>query len=208
MAKTDPWPFIHSERKALVADLGSMTEEQWATPSLCGDWSVHDVLAHMTAAAKMSPGKFFGRMISSGFRFGSVQAKGIAAERGATGADTLANFTDVVDSTGRPPGPVETPLGETIVHSEDIRRPLGISHDYPTEWVTHAADFYRGSNLIIGGKKRAAGLTFRATDADWSAGTGPDVSGPAVSIVLAITGRKAGLEGLSGDGVESLRSRM
>ena len=69
------------------------------------------------------------------------------------------------------------------------------------------ADFYRGSNLIIGGKKRAAGLTFRATDTDWTAGSGPEVAGPALSIVMAITGRQAAFADLSGDGVDVLSRR-
>src|SRR5438309_3397484 len=182
MATTDPWPFIHSERKALSTDLASLSDEQWSTPSLCGGWSVRDVLAHMTSEAKMTPPKFFGQLIGSGFSFNRVQNKGIAAQRGASGADTLSRFGEVIDSKKRPPGPVETMLGETIVHSEDVRRPLGITRDFETDWVTRAADFYRRSNLIIGGKSRAAGLTLRATDADWSAGSGPEVAGPALSI--------------------------
>jgi uncharacterized protein (TIGR03083 family) len=162
----------------------------------------------MTAAAKITPPKFFGSFIASGFQFEGVQRKGIAAERGTDGADTLRRFTEVIDSTKKPPGPVDTALNEVIVHSHDIRRPLGIAHEYPSEWVTRGADFYRGSNLIIGGKKRAGGLTFRATDADWSAGSGPEVAGPAASLLLAIGGRKAALDDLSGEGLEILRSRM
>src|SRR5438270_7671755 len=208
MAKADPWPFIHAERKALIADLEALTDEQWDTPSLCEGWSVRDVVAHMAAEAKLSAGGFFGSLIASGFRFESVQAKGIAAERGADGADTLNRFREVLTSTKKPPGPVDTMLCEVIVHSEDVRRPLGIAHDYPAEWTTRGAGFYRGSNLIIGGKKRAAGLTFRATDADWSAGSGPEVAGPAASLLLAISGRPAALDDLSGDGVATLRSRM
>ncbi len=64
-----------------------------------------------------------------------------------------------------------------------------------------------GSNLLLGGKKRSTGLTLRATDTDWSAGSGPVVSGPAVSLVLAITGRTVALDDLSGDGLAALRSR-
>jgi uncharacterized protein (TIGR03083 family) len=208
MAKADPWPFIHAERKALMADLDGLTEAQWDSPSMCEGWSVRDVVAHMTAAAKITAPKFLGSLIASGFSFEGVQAKGIAAERGTSGADALKRFGDVLTSTKKPPGPIETPLGETIVHTTDIRRPLGIAHDFPSEWVTRVAGFYRGSNLIIGGKKRAAGFTFRATDADWTAGSGPEVAGPALSIVLAITGRKPALDDLSGAGLDTLRSRM
>jgi hypothetical protein len=51
-------------------------------------------------------------------------------------------------------------------------------------------------------------LTLRATDIDWSTGTGPEVAGPAISIVMAMTGRSCGLEDLKGEGVDTLRARM
>ena len=50
------------------------------------------------------------------------------------------------------------------MHSEDIRRALGIKHNYPTNAVAQVADFFKGSNLLIGSKRRIAGLTLRATD--------------------------------------------
>ncbi len=37
---------------------------------------------------------------------------------------------------------------------------------------------------------------------------GPEVAGPVLSLVLAMTERKAALDDLSGDGVATLRSRM
>ena len=93
------------------------------------------------------------------------------------------------------------------MHAEDIRRPLGIAHHYPVDALTRLADFYTGSNLLIGAKKRIAGLTLRATDADWSTGSGPEVAGPAIAIVMAMTGRKVALDDLEGDGVGALRAR-
>jgi len=207
MAKSDVWPTIHSERKALAADLEALTDEQWATPSLCTDWAVRDVLAHMPATAKISPPQFFGKMITSGFSLKSMQSKDMATERGGSPAETLARFTAEVSSSKHPPGPTDTWLGETIVHAEDIRRSLGIKHDYPTDAAVQVANFYKGSNLIIGTKKRIAGLRLRATDAAWSHGDGPEVSGPIMSLVMAMAGRKTSDEDLSGDGVATLRSR-
>lgn len=207
MAKSDVWPTIHSERKALAADLEAITDEQWATQSLCTDWTVRDVLAHMTATAKISPPQFFGKMITSGFSLKNVQAKDIAAEKGGSPAETIARFKAEVNSSKHPPGPSDTWLGEAIVHSEDIRQPLGITHDYPTDAAVQVANFYKGSNLIIGTKKRIAGLKLTATDAAWTHGDGPEVSGPIVSLVMAMAGRKAVNEDLSGDGVATLRSR-
>jgi hypothetical protein len=112
-----------------------------------------------------------------------------------------------VTSVKHPPGPTQTWLGETIVHSEDIRRALGIQHKYPADAVVTVADFYKGSNLLIGSKSRIAGLRLQATDATWSHGTGPEVSGPILSLVMAMTGRKQADDDLAGDGVATLRSR-
>jgi hypothetical protein len=47
----------------------------------------------------------------------------------------------------------------------------------------------------------------RHHDADWRHGTGPEVSGPAIALVMAMTGRKAALDDLTGDGVAVLRER-
>jgi uncharacterized protein (TIGR03083 family) len=203
----DTWPTIHAERRALAADMRTVTGDQWDTPSLCGNWTVRDVLAHMTAAATLTPPSFFGRLISSGFSFDKVQESGVAAQRGSSPAETLAHFEGVVGSVKHPPGPNATWLGEVIVHSEDIRRPLGIKHSYPNDAVVTVARFYQGSNLLIGSKRRISGLTLEATDAEWSHGTGPEVAGPILSLVLAMTGRSAALDDLTGDGVATLRTR-
>ncbi len=201
------WTVVHSERKALAADLKSLDESQWTTPSLCGGWTVRDMVAHMTATAKITPATFFPKMLASGFSLTRLQVKDISVERGASSADTLARFEAVEESRKGPPGPEDTMLGETIVHSEDIRRPLGIHHDYPVEAVVRVADFYKNSNLIIGSKRRIAGLALRATDADWSHGTGPEASGPVLALVMAMTGRKSAASQLSGEGVALLQAR-
>ena len=88
-----------------------------------------------------------------------------------------------------------------------VARSLGVTHAYPPGAVVAVADFYKGSNLLIGSKNRIAGLTLRATDADWSHGTGPEVKGPVLSLALAMTGRTVADDGLVGDGVATLRSR-
>jgi uncharacterized protein (TIGR03083 family) len=134
----------------------------------------------------------------------------IHAEREATPdpSDGLAEFRRHLKDTTHPPGPVEAMLGEAVIHSADIRRPLGMSREYPEEALTRVADFFKGSNLLIGAKRRISGLTLRSTDTDWSTGSGPEVTGPQLSLVLAMTGRSAALADLSGDGVDTLRSRM
>ena len=96
------------------------------------------------------------------------------------------------------------------MHGADVRRPLGIPHTCPPGAVRQAIDFYKGSNMLIGSKNRVAGLTLRATDQDWQHGQGgPEarVEGPLLSLLLAMTGRAAACDDLTGPGVETLRSR-
>jgi len=54
--------------------------------------------------------------------------------------------------------------GEIVVHAEDIRRPLGIAHEPPEEAVVAVADSHKKSNILLGSKKRIAGLRLRASD--------------------------------------------
>jgi len=202
-----PWPVIHAERHALADDLSGLSNAQWRTQSQCGDWDVHQLLGHMLVTETTTPAKFFAGLMSSGFSFEKMSHRAVA-EASAGGAEaTLTAFRANADSKKSPPGPVDSWLGETLIHGEDIRRPLGIAHTYPTDAVVRTLDFYKKSNLIVGAKKRIAGLTLRATDADWSHGSGPLVEGPAMSLLQAMTGRKQVLADLTGEGVDILRAR-
>jgi hypothetical protein len=93
------------------------------------------------------------------------------------------------------------------VHGEDVFRAVSGYRDHPVDRVIAVADFYKNSNLLIGAKRRITGVTLRATDTDWVHGAGPEVSGPAIALLLAMTGRKPPLDDLAGDGVAVLRER-
>lgn len=104
MDKADIWPAIHAERKALGIDLQGLTGEQWASASLCDQWTVRDVTAHMTATAKITPPAFFAKLAASGFSLSRLQEKDIGVEKGTSPADTLARFEAIVTSSKHPPG--------------------------------------------------------------------------------------------------------
>src|ERR1700719_2124583 len=71
------WPLIRAERVALIADLEGVPDEKWSTQSLCADWTVRDVLAHITTTARMTPGKFIARYAGTGFRFNQFNEIGV-----------------------------------------------------------------------------------------------------------------------------------
>jgi uncharacterized protein (TIGR03083 family) len=198
------WQLVHAERAALAADLADLTDEQWTTRSLCTDFSVREVLAHITAAASLNPVRWMAGVIRCRFDFDKQVAMRLAEHLGATPAETLERFREVVTSTTKPPLPVVAMLGEAIVHGEDIRRPLGIRRDYPIETVTRLAEYYQGSDMVVLAKGRIGGLRLVATDGPFTTGSGALVSGTTLALIMAMTGRTAFCDELEGDGVEAL----
>ena len=201
------WPLIHAERAALAADLADLTAEQWATPSLCTGLTVREVLAHITAGASLNPVRWLAGVIRCRFDFDKQVAMRLAEQLGATPAETIDRFRSVLTSTTKPPLPTLAMLGETIVHAEDIRLPLGIRHDYPIETVTRVAEYYQGSDLPVLSKGRITGLRLVATDGSFTTGSGPLVSGTTLTLTMAMAGRSAYCTALEGDGAATLRER-
>ena len=203
----DTWNAIRTERASLVDALAGLPDSAWGQPSLCTGWSVREVVAHLISTAQLTPPAFFGKLIASGFRFQAMSAANIRRVLDGRGdAELVALYRSRVDARTAPPGPATSWLGETIVHGEDIFRALGGYRDHEIGHVTAVADFYAGSNLLIGAKNRVAGVRLQATDADWSHGASPTVAGPAIALVMAMTGRRPALDDLSGDGIAVLRN--
>jgi uncharacterized protein (TIGR03083 family) len=94
-----------------------------------------------------------------------------------------------------------------MIHQQDIRRPLGLDRRIPPERLTAALAFARTAPPV-GARKRIAGLRLVATDVGWSAGDGPAVEGPGEAVLLAMAGRGAVLDELSGPGAATLRERV
>jgi uncharacterized protein (TIGR03083 family) len=204
----DTWQMIKAERVATADAIAALPAADWDRPSLCAGWTVRDVVAHMIDSQTVTPSRFFARFAASGFRFPVMSRRNIAAIRDRRSDQQLLELLrSRTDARTAPPGPVLSWLGEAIVHGEDVTRAVGGYRNHPIDHLIAVADFYKRSNLLIGAKSRIEGVSLRATDADWRHGSGPEVSGPMVALVLAMTGRKAALPDLSGDGVAVLRER-
>ncbi|MDT0393146.1 MULTISPECIES: maleylpyruvate isomerase family mycothiol-dependent enzyme [Streptomyces] len=201
------WPLIHAERAALAADLADLTDDQWQTPSLCDGLTVREVLAHLTAGASLGAVRWMAGVIRCRFDFDRQVAVRLAEQLGTAPAETLERFRSVVPSTTKPPLPPLAMLGETVVHGEDIRRPLGLRRDHPGEVVTRVAEYYQGTDLVVVAKGRIGGLRLVADDGPFAVGSGPLVSGPTLALIMAMTGRAAFCDELDGAGAEVLRSR-
>ena len=199
------WAVVHQERDALIHDLLALEKQQWATPSLCPGWDIHTVLAHLVNDAKTTRIGFVSKLLVAGFSFDRINALGIARERSTDPNQTLAYFHGVRSRTTSAPAPLATRLVEIFVHGEDIRRPLGIDHEYPVAEVATALHYQVKTSVKLGGgKDRVEGLRLIATDADFDEGRGKEVHGAAIALLLAVSGRSVHIRELTGLGAPSL----
>ena len=202
---SDVWAWVGIERQALVDDLTALAPAQWDLASWCPGWSVHDVAAHLVDNAKATTWGLVVALARARFDFDRQNQQGVDRERGDTTDQTLDGLRAVVSRTTGPPVTTDSRLVEEIVHGQDIRGPLGRAHVYVPEAVELALQYQLRTSVGMGGaKQRVAGLTLRATDLDLVVGSGPEVCGPAVSLLMVASGRTEAAEALSGDGLERL----
>lgn len=207
--KAEVWAVVHRERESLADDLAGLTDDQWHTPSLCGGWTIRDVVAHLTDTAKTTRVGFLVGLVAARVDFDRQNERGVARERGATPAETLARWRAVARRTSTPPASLDSRLVEAFVHGEDIRRVLGERGSYPPDAVAQALGHQLRTPVSFGGgKQHAAGLTLVAEDGDLRWGDGPEVTGPVTSLLLAVSGRAAGCADLTGPGLAVLAGRV
>ena len=200
------WPMLKAERQSLGEYLKTLSPTDWQKPSDCAGWTVHDTVCHLVAGAKSIPPIFMGRLIAAGFNFDKMIAKDLKREASKSGAELIAEWGPLVS---RKTFPGRAMLGETIVHREDIRRGVGSpASSYDTAHLIFLADSYKNAGPPLKVKTRIAGLKLKATDADWSTGEGPEMNGPLVSLILAMTGRQSAINECSGPGRDALLARL
>jgi uncharacterized protein (TIGR03083 family) len=206
----DVWEAEREEMLDLVERLSGLGERQWDSPSLCSEWRIRDVLAHLTAGAEgaFGAGAVLGGMLRHGFNYN----RWVAADGRARGQRdpvlVLQALRDAAAGRRAAPGPRRVRgLMHVLVHGQDICRPLGIARPLPDTHLLPVADLVKDDVHIFGAKKRIAGVTLTATHMEWSHGRGPEVTGPAEALVMMMAGRRVALGDLSGEGRSLLEGR-
>ena len=126
-------------------------------------------------------------------------------------AEIVADYRRLDGSRRHPPGTsVLDPLLDVLVHTQDIAVPLGRRHVMPVDAARAAAGrVQRLPGFFFPSRRLVADVRLQATDADWSAGSGPVVEGPMQALLLLMTGRHAAaLPAVTGDGVGHLTHRL
>ncbi|MDO5662870.1 MAG: maleylpyruvate isomerase family mycothiol-dependent enzyme [Brachybacterium sp.] len=202
------WGATHGARRELAQDLSTITSSQWCHRTLCGDWDVEHVLAHLTAAASTGPAAWVRSILWAGFRPAVHNQRRLREHLGATPEETLERFRAVITSSVAPSKDLPAYLGEVLVHGEDIRHPLGMSSVCDVGAATEVARFYAARNFTVRSKSVASELRLRASDGPFDAGAGPEVVGPTLALLMVMAGRASHLDALDGEGVATLRSRL
>jgi uncharacterized protein (TIGR03083 family) len=194
---------------ALAVGFGA---DEWSRPSLCDEWSNHEVLAHLVvgySAGAAAVGSEMLRRCGSFDRANAAMARSLAAMR--TPAELLDDFTRL---TGQPRGlgryfPPQLLLGDHITHELDMLFALGREPDIPAESLVAVLNTQvHLPNPFVPAFRNSRGLRLSATDVDWTHGVrGPVVRGRGVDLVSVLGNRPAMLGRLEGDGVDLLATR-
>lgn len=202
MSSTEAAGMLSTVYADFVAMAGALTDAQWQVASWCPGWTVHDVIAHVA---------FHVHRESIADLVGSTPRRTdlMLARHEATTRDGLLAFL----ATPRPPK-AETMINvcEVVVHSQDVRGPLGLPATVASGTMGACLDYCTGrvgTVLVVGRKTRVArGVHLRASDIEWEQGRGPEVRGRALALLMAAAGRAEAFAELSGPGVATMVARV
>jgi uncharacterized protein (TIGR03083 family) len=189
-------------RRQFADRIAALDETAWGEASWCSGWQLRDVLAHLVRNAESTPWSLMSDLFRGGFRPDHSVHKAAMRLRGVPVpelADRLRRAADERLRSGSSSKPFG--MGDVVVHSADAFRPIGedvgISPDvaatvldaywHRARMVVHAAP-HRGHRLV-------------ATDLDWSRGTGTEVRGRTIDLVLFVANRRQVLPSLEGPGL-------
>jgi uncharacterized protein (TIGR03083 family) len=195
-----------AERTDLAEFLATLTLEQWQAPSLCERWRVRDVVAHVMSFDGVNLLGMLRRAI-----------RGRIVHINQVGVDELASLSteqllDRLRAHLRPQGLATTfggrlALLDVTIHHQDIRRPLGMPRQIPAERLRCVLDDSVRSPELPGWHL-SRGVRLTPTDLDWSRGSGPEITGPAEAVLMAVAGRPSAVEELAGPGQPILATRL
>lgn len=208
MNETEYWDLIHTERARLADLLTTLEPEQWALATLCADWTVEQVVAHLSVAANTGRWAWIRSVVRAGFDPAKHNARLLERSLGGSPEGTLAKFHSSISLTIAPTKDFPAFLGEVIVHGQDIARPLELDLIPDAEATVEVARYFASKDFAVKSKTLVKGVRLSAVDADFESGSGPQVAGRLLDLVMAMAGRPEALADLTGSGVAELRRRM
>lgn len=188
MSSAEVWCHVDQQRADLSDLLAGLTVEQWQAASLCGGWSVRDVVAHLTHLHAGLADVVIAA-VRGGFRFDAVMDRLVARDDRPPEELTVA-LRAMVGSRRRPPTrtPLD-PLMDIVVHGQDIAVPLRIDRPIPADAAVAVANHLWTMRFPMNPRRTLVGFRLVADDADFAVGSGPELRAPIRDLILALGGR-------------------
>jgi uncharacterized protein (TIGR03083 family) len=186
---TDLQSFVAPTYDRLASLLASMPAQTWDSPSLCENWQVRHVIAHVTMPARLTPEQFGAEMAAAGGDF-TVLSDTVAAR------DASLPLTDQLDALRsqllhqwQPPGGgAAGALSHAVIHSLDVTVALGRPTVAPNEAVVAVLDQLTAANGAFFGVD-LTGVQLEAADTGWSWGSGETIRANSDLLAALLSGR-------------------
>lgn len=199
------WAAVSALRLATADLLAQLSDSELDSPSLCADWSVREVAAHLTLQG-IDLRKALA-MVARYYRGGGMNALSRRAAQQKAQQVPFPRLLSELRALAVNPRPnLGVPkigaLFEALAHAQDIAIPLG--REFPVDplvaaWsATGAIEIRDRDRFKVVGPPPLIDVTLTATDIDWSMGEGPEVRGPMLALFLVTVGRTATLGRLEG----------
>ncbi|RDI67910.1 maleylpyruvate isomerase family mycothiol-dependent enzyme [Nocardia pseudobrasiliensis] len=204
------WRVIEAQRRALADVLSGLSVEEWETPSLCVGWRVREVVAHIVLATHpLALWPTVRALARAGGRYNAMIDALTRDYARRPEADLLTELRESAPTRTLPAATnVRNILFDTIVHAQDIALPLTRPIPVPPPDAAVAATRVWAMGWPFRARRRLGEFRLSATDTEWTVGSGPEIRGPIVALLLLLTGRPIALEQLSGEGRDDLDRRL
>ncbi len=206
---TDGWVLAGRARRD-YADLVEPLMDRADERTLCGEWTVHHVTAHLASFVDVGLPAFFLNMAKHRFDYDRAADTMARREAERPMPELIASLKDKAEKKSPIPiFPGEMTTADVVVHTQDVRRGLHLDGAPEADLVETALVFLTTDKkaAAVVGKGKYDGLRFESTDSEWSHGEGQLVSGTSESLMMAMAGRPV-YDELTGDGAATLRQRF
>lgn len=199
----DLWPITIRARRSLLSTFEKLEDADWDVGSLCGGWTIRQVLAHLVLAARPPARRYIAAVARAKGDFNKANHSLAVVDAARPTSDLLRAYREVIDHNRFSPGPLRAALlHDILLHSLDVRIPLDLESDVPADHYEPVMDltFNRFGRYVT--SKGRPTVRWVATDYEWSRGAGPEVRGTMADLALTAAGRGARIDHLDGDGVQ------
>ncbi len=200
------WSAVRMVRLRLAEMLDTLSPSEWDTPSLCEGWRVRDVAGHLALVPTITTWQMLAAAPRA--RFNPNRINTLLAVRAGSVAtsEIVQKLRDhAEDRTTAKALDTRNALFDAIVHSQDMAIPLNRTFGIPVDATRQGLDRVWNMGWPFNAQRRLAGRTLTAADTEWTVGSGPEISGSALSLLLLITGRTSTARSeLAGAGLEGL----